>query len=89
MEAKAQSLRDYLFENLTAKQYEALPATLGITETKLTRLLNNTDRWESVTFTKLVTEIKVFHPVVLLKQFNLKNNITVNEMDDIEKSYEQ
>ena len=89
METKTENLRDYLYENFTTRDFSELPTRLNISETKLTRLLNNTDKWDAATFKKLVAEIKEFSPLVLLQHFELKNNITVNEMDEIIKEYEQ
>lgn len=88
MNAENESLKNYLFENLTAKEYSSLSFTMDISETKLTRLLNGTDCWEVYTFTRLVKLLPTIDPHSLLKRFALKNNITVNEMDTIVKEYE-
>lgn len=89
METQTQTLKDWLRENLTAKNYLALSSTLGITETKLSRLLNNTDKWDAPTFKKIATELKEeFSPIELLQNFGLKNEIMVNEMEEIVKEYE-
>jgi hypothetical protein len=88
MSAENENLRNYLFENLSAKEYSLLSETMDISETKLSRLLNGTDCWEIYTFTRLVKLLPTIDPHTLLKRFALKNNITVNEMDSIVKEYE-
>lgn len=88
MNTENENLRNYLFENLTAKEYSLLSETMDISETKLSRLLNGTDYWEVYTFTRLVKLLPTIDPHTLLKRFALKNNITVNEMDSIVKEYE-
>ena len=88
MDAQKQNLRDYLFENLSAKGYSLLPEFIGVSDTKMSRLLSGTDAWECDTFKRLVKAIISIHPHELLQRFELKNSITINEMDAIVKEYE-
>jgi len=88
MNTEKQNLRDYLFENLSAKGYSLLPDFIGVSDTKMTRLLNGTDAWAYETFKRLVKAIISIHPNELLQRFELKNTINVNEMEEIVKEYE-
>lgn len=81
------ALNKLLQEKLTAKQFFTMPIYLGVTETKFSRLLSGTDTLTPYQIYKIAKLLEIF-PYELIVTYEIKNNITINDLEEITIKYE-
>lgn len=81
-------IKEFLSSRLTHNEYQNLAKSLKITQTKLSRLLNQSDEWEACHVLAVSRMLNV-QPSDLIRQCGLITNITIHELDKIENEYER
>lgn len=85
-------IKDFLANNLTYQQFKQLPQALGVSDKKVTRLINGTDQWSANDIQALVDHMNTkfeCSPEKLLRICSIPNNITLDEMTSLNDWWEE